>query len=359
MAYSNTYDQTKITVDQMISYAYRDAGKQAEEITPEYVQAGKQALFYILQNSVNRGINIWLQKIEVLGPQAFQQFMKMPYNVVDVLEANWIYAQNPVVATALPFDNVDSPVLFDQSANADLSLYATSTLGENYFGAQYQQQTRIFYVGFNAYSPNTPTTYDLDLQSSNDGTTWTTIQSLDSVTLSDQQWSYTTVNVTQPYYYFRLINRNTGNTFSIRSIQFAQSQQVIPLARLNRTDYFSLPNKQFPGTRALQYWFNRQIDPEIYFWPVPNNNFQLFQFVLELQPQDVGSLTNELYLPDRWVPYIQAELSHKLALQLPNSDMGRVAYLKQEAMQLRQEAEDEDRDKSPIYFQPNISYYTR
>ena len=66
MAYSGTYDQTKITVDQIISYAYRDAGKQAEEITPEYSNAGKQALFYILQNSVNRGINIWLQKIEVL-----------------------------------------------------------------------------------------------------------------------------------------------------------------------------------------------------------------------------------------------------------------------------------------------------
>jgi hypothetical protein len=359
MAYSNTYDQTKITVDQLISYAYRDAGKQAEEITPEYVQAGKQALFYILQNSVNRGINIWLQKIEVLGPQAFQQFMTMPYNVVDVLEANWIYTQNPSISAALPTDNTNSVVLFDQVNNADLSSYATSTLSENYFGASFQQQTRVFYVGFNAYAPNGPVTYDLDLQVSNDGTTWTTIQSLDEVTLSDQEWYYANVTITQPFYYYRLNNRNTGSTFSLRSIQFAQSQQVIPLARLNRTDYFSLPNKQFPGNRPLQYWFNRQIDPEIYLWPVPNNNFQMFQFILELQPQDVGSLTNELYLPDRWVPYIQAALSHKLALQIPNADMNRVAYLEKIAMQMRTEAEEEDRDKSPIYFQPNIAPYTR
>jgi hypothetical protein len=28
-------------------------------------------------------------------------------------------------------------------------------------------------------------------------------------------------------------------------------------------------------------------------------------------------------------------------------------------LQARTEFEDEDRDKSPIYFQPNISYYTR
>ena len=131
------------------------------------------------------------------------------------------------------------------------------------------------------------------------------------------------------------------------------------MARLNRTDYFSLPNKQFPSQRSLQYWFNRQIDPEMYLWPVPNNNFQVFSMILELQPQDVGSLTNELYLPDRWVAYIQAALSHRLALQLPGNDLSRVVYLEKMALQLRQEAEDEDRDKSPIYFQPNISYYTR
>ena len=50
MAYSNTTGQTTINVDQLISYAFRDAGKTAEEITPEYIQAGKQALFYNLQN---------------------------------------------------------------------------------------------------------------------------------------------------------------------------------------------------------------------------------------------------------------------------------------------------------------------
>ena len=359
MAYSGTYNATTITVDQLISYAYRDAGKAAEEITPEYINAGKQSLFYILQNSANRGINLWLQKIEVLGPKAFQQFMKMPRNVVDILEANWIYAVNPQIATALPADNVNAPVLFDQTANASLTFNATSTLAKNYFGAQFQQQTRLFYVGFNAYSPVGLTTYELDLEVSNDGVNWVFWQAFESTTLADQEWKYLTITSTQAFYYYRLKNRNTTSTFSIRAIQFAQSQQVIPLARLNRTDYFNLPNKQFPGNRSLQYWFNRQIDPEIYFWPVPNDNYQIFQFILELQPQDVGSLTNELYLPDRWVAYIQAELSHRLALQLPNVDLNRVTYLKQIALELRTQAEEEDRDKSPIYFQPNIAPYTR
>ena len=359
MAYSGTYNQTKINVDQLISYAYRDAGKTAEEITPEYIDAGKQALFYVLQNSVNRGINIWLQEVVVLGAQTNQQVLPMPTNCVDVLEANWIYIINPTFSGTLPASNPNVYSLFDQTGNANLDLHATSTLTDNYFGASYSQGTRLFYVGFNAYAPGGSATYTLDFQVSNDGVTWTTWESFPPVTLADRQWQYYGINTTETFYFYRLKNRSTTQTFSLRAMQFAQSQQVIPMARLNRTDYFSLPNKQFPSQRTLQYWFNRQIDPEMYLWPVPNNNFQAFSLIIECQPQDVGSLTNELYMPDRAIAYFQAALSHKLAMQLPGVDMGRVTYLEKLALDLRQQFEDEDRDKSPIYFQPNISYYTR
>ena len=359
MAYSGTYNQTKINVDQLISYAYRDSGKTAEEITPELVDAGKQALFYVLQNSVNRGINIWLQEVIVLGAQTNQQVLPMPKNTVDVLEANWIYIVNPSFSATLPVSNPDVYSLFDQTGNADLELHATSTLTDNYFGAAYSQGTRLFYVGFNAYAPLGSATYELDFEVSNDGITWTTWESFPSVTLADRQWQYYGINTTETFYYYRLKNRNSTQTFSLRAMQFAQSQQVIPMARLNRTDYFSLPNKQFPSQRSLQYWFNRQIDPEMYLWPVPNNNFQAFSLIIECQPQDVGSLTNELYMPDRAVPYFQAALSHKLAMQLPGVDMARIGYLEKMALDLRTQFEEEDRDKSPIYFQPNISYYTR
>jgi hypothetical protein len=359
MAYSGTYNQTKINVDELISYAYRDAGKTSEEMTPEYVQAGKQALFYILQNSVNRGINIWLQEVVVLGAQTNQQVLTMPSNCVDVLEANWIYMINPTFTSTLPTSNANVPLLFDQSGNADLNLFATTTLLANYFGAAYSQPTRLYYVGFNAYAPGGSATYNLDFQVSNDGVTWTTWESFPAVTLNDRQWQYYNIDPTQGFSYYRLNNRTAGSTYSLRAIQFAQSQQVIPLARLNRTDYFSLPNKQFPSERSLQYWFNRQIDPEMYLWPVPNNNFQAFSMILECQPQDVGSLTNELYMPDRAINYFQSALSHRLSMQLPGTDINRIQYLEKLALEARTQFEEEDRDKSPIYFQPNISYYTR
>jgi hypothetical protein len=359
MAYSGTTNQTKITVDQLISYAFRDAGKTAEEITPEYVDAAKQALFYILMNLSNRGVNLWLLENYVMGAQTNQQFINLPPGTIDVREANWVYIVNPSISGTLPVDNPDVINLFNQTDNADLNLHATTTLSENWFGAAYSNQTRIFYVGFNAYCPGTVATYDLDFEVSNDGVTWDVWESFPSTTLADRQWAYFTINATQAFYAFRLRSRNTGETFSLRAIQFAQSQQVIPLARLNRDDYWNLPNKQFPSVRSLQYWYDRTIDPSMYLWPVPNNNYQVFQLIIEKEMQDVGTLTNELYVPNRWVGSIQATLSHKLALQLPEVDINRITYLQGIAAALEMDASNEERDKSPIYFQPNISYYTR
>ena len=78
MAYSNTTGQTKVNVDQLISYAFRDAGKIAEEITPEYADAGKQALFYNLQNLSNRGVNLWLLENQLYGTVTAQQQLVLP-----------------------------------------------------------------------------------------------------------------------------------------------------------------------------------------------------------------------------------------------------------------------------------------
>jgi hypothetical protein len=48
-----------------------------------------------------------------------------------------------------------------------------------------------------------------------------------------------------------------------------------------------------------------------------------------------------------------------MSLQLPGVDLQRITYLEAQAEKAFMQASQEDRDKSPIYFQPNISYYTR
>ena len=302
------------------------------------------------------GVNLWLLENQLYGALTAQQQLVLPKTIIDVREANWVYIINSQASEYLPTDNTTSPAAFEQNLN----LVATSTLAKNYLGLQYAQAQPVFYVGWNGYATGGgTTTYNLIYEVSDDGVTWTTVQQFPQTTLADREWVYFNIGITPNHLYYRLRNVSTTSTFSVRQIVFSTSQQVIPLARLNRDDYWNLPNKQFPSVRSLQYWFDRTIEPSMYLWPVPNNDFQMFQLVVEKQMQDVGSLTDQIYVPDRWLPCVQAQLSHKLALQLPGVDMGRVGYLENQANKLFQNASDEDRDKSPIYFQPNISYYTR
>jgi hypothetical protein len=355
LAYSGTTGQTKINVDQLISFAFRESGKQSEEMTPEYVDAAKQALFYNLQNLSNRGVNLWLLENQLYGALTAQQQLVLPKTVIDVRESNWVYIVNSAASSYLPVANPDSPTVFDQNLNQ----VATSTSGANYFGLTYPQPQPVFYVGFNGYaSGGGTTTYNFAYEVSNDGITWTLVQQFPATTLKDREWKYFNISTTPNYQYYRL-RETVLSTFSIRQMVFSTSQQVIPLARLNRDDYWNLPNKQFPSVRSLQYWFNRTIEPSMYLWPVPNNDFQMFQLVVEVQMQDVGSLTDEIYVPDRWLNCIQKQLSHSLSLQLPGTDMARVQYLEMQAEKAFIQASEEDRDKSPIYFTPAIGYYTR
>lgn len=355
MAYSGTTGNTTINVDQLISYAFRDAGKTTEELTPEYVDAAKQALFYNLQNLSNLGVNLWLLENQLYGALTTQQQLVLPKTVIDVREANWVYIINAAAANYLPLDNASAPAVFNQN----LALVSTSTTIENWFGLQYQSAQPVYYVGFNGYATGGgTTTYNFAYEVSDDGITWTTVQQFPATTLSDKQWQYYNISITPTHKYYRL-RETVATTFSIRQIVFSTSQQVIPLSRLNRDDYWNLPNKQFPSQRSLQYWFDRTIEPSMYLWPVPNNDFQMFQLLVEKQMQDVGSLTNQIYVPDRWLKCVQKQLSHSMSLQLPGVDMARIQYLEGQAQIAYQQASDEERDKSPIYFQPNISYYTR
>jgi hypothetical protein len=355
LAYSNTTGQTTINVDQLISFAFRDAGKAAEEMTPEIVDAGKQALFYNLQNLSNLGVNLWLLENQLYGAVTAQQQLYLPKTTIDIREANWVYIINSQASEYYPTDNPDSPVAFDQNLNT----VATSTEADNYFGLQYAQAQPVFYVGFNGYAEGGgTTTYNFAYEVSDDNVTWTTVKQLPATTLADREWAYFNIEITPNHLYYRL-RETVATTFSVRQIVFSTSQQVIPLARLNRDDYWNLPNKQFPSVRSLQYWYDRQIEPSMYLWPVPNNDFQMFQLVVEKQMEDVGSLTNQIYVPDRWINSIQATLSHRLSLQIPGVDQTRIQYLEGLAEKYFMQANNEERDKSPIYFQPNISYYTR
>jgi hypothetical protein len=133
------------------------------------------------------------------------------------------------------------------------------------------------------------------------------------------------------------------------------------MARLNRDSYSNLPNKTFTG-KPLQFWLDRTLnEPVMYIWPVPNESQALGQVVTYVKRyiMDVGTLTEEIEVPQRWYEAIVYLLAARLAEEMSQVEPGYVQVLDQKALRALSEAEMEERDNSPIYFTPNISIYTR
>jgi len=77
------------------------------------------------------------------------------------------------------------------------------------------------------------------------------------------------------------------------------------------------------------------------------------------QIMDVGDLSGQIEIPQYAQMAIQAMLAHQMSMILPGVDVPRIQYLETQAEKLFIMMENENRDRSPIYFAPNISVYTR
>jgi hypothetical protein len=97
----------------------------------------------------------------------------------------------------------------------------------------------------------------------------------------------------------------------------------------------------------------------MYLWPVPSSAFVQMTVWYSRQIMDVGSLSGQLEIPQRWYEAILMMLSHRMSLELPAVQTDRISYLEGQAEKYFNMAEQEERDRSPIFYSPNISVYTR
>jgi hypothetical protein len=131
---------------------------------------------------------------------------------------------------------------------------------------------------------------------------------------------------------------------------------------MNRDDYTSLPNKFFQSSRPLQFWFDRQVrQPIMHMWPVPNSAATTSQLVIWRQRyiMDVGSMTQEVEVPQRWYEALVAGLAAKMSMEIIEVDPAIIPMLDQKAAVALNIAQMEERDNSPMTIAPNIGMYTR
>lgn len=328
MAYSGTVSQTTFDTRKVIENAARRCKLPPQSLSAEHVEVAKDQLYLLLSDLSNRGIQLWTIEKQIYPLYDGVGDITLDTGTLDVLNSNLRTLQQ---VTGINTDTSTSRTVF----------FTTATF--------------VTTVGIKWSSPGVP----LSLQRSDDGVTWRTIQT-ETPTASAGDWTWFDLDSSVATTYFRVLA--TSGTLGFSRIYLGNTPTEIPLARISRDDYTNLPNKSFQSNRPLQYWFDRQVQqPIMHLWPVPNNSAEVYQIVLWRQRyiMDVGTMTEEIEVPQRWYDAIVAMLAAKLAMEYIEVDAQMIPMLDAKAKEALYFAQQEERDNSPMMILPNISMYTR
>ena len=297
-------------------------------VSAEQLQVAQENLYLILSDLANRGLQLWCIEKLILPMYENMAQVPVPVGTVDILNTNLRTIQ--YLSGTATTTSTTSAILFSTASTV-------TTVGILWSAA-----SQPFVIEYSA-----------------NGSSWTTIETVANPSLVAGEWVWTDIDGSVTAFYWRV--RVTTGTLSATSVVFGNTPNEIVMARLNRDSYNNLPDKTFQG-RPLQFWLDRQLNqPFMYIWPVPNAAFTLSQITTYTKRyiMDVGSLTQEIEVPQRWFNAIVYLLSAALSEELPTVDPTLIQILDQKAMRALNQAEMEERDNSPIYFTPNIGVYTR
>jgi hypothetical protein len=321
---------TVFNTRKVIDHAYRRCRIPPEGISSEQIDFALDTLYLILSMLANRGLQLWCIERYLMPLYQAQGLITMPNGIVDILNTN-------LRTISVVNENTNNTTTSTTYTTVFPTVTQVTTIGIQWSGAS---------TGY-------------ALETSTNGTTWTTLATEDNPNATANTVTWVDVQGALATSYFRV--RATSGTLNQTQVILANTPNEIPMARLNRDDYVNLPNKAFEG-RPLQFWVDRLLNaPVLYLWPVPSAQFVTAQVVVWVKRyiMDVGTMTQEIEVPQRWYDAIVYVLASRLAEETPTVDPQMIAILDQKAQRSLLEAENEERDDSPIYLTPNIAVYTR
>lgn len=358
MSTTGTVSTTVFNTGKLIDRAFGRAGIAPQKITPEYISIAQDLLYLWLSTLASKGIALWAVTKQILPVYDATQDVPCPLGTVDVLNANL----RQVTQIQLAPGPIYTSSAGGTAANAfddNLATACTQTAPNGYLQVQYASASQPVVFGI---LPNATATWNVLIQTSNDGVTFTTVYSNAALAVTAQQWFWVDIEgIPESGVTYIRLQAAGGTTLNITEFVTGTSPQEIPLAKINRDDYSNLPNKWFPG-RPVQFWYNKNIpQPTIVLWPVPQLQFTYFQIVLYTQRyiQDVGTMVQTVEIPQRWFMATMVELARSLCYEIPEADKDRIPGLETEATRMVADGWGSETDGSPIYIRPRIWGYTR
>jgi hypothetical protein len=216
------------------------------------------------------------------------------------------------------------------------------------------------YIGIQS---NSNQTYTLAIEYSFDGINWLNIYSNSNTTtgqqiyLAGQQvWYVNKVASLAPYWRIR---ETGGAILDIQEIYFCTHNISRQISLLSRSQYLGIATKDLTGS-VSSYLFNRDINPSITLWPVPDGKLDYSYLILNLKilsPQ-VVNLTDIINMPSRFYEAFCANLAFKFAekdkIMGIEISLDKMAHLMQSAAKSMEGIEQEDTEHTPYLFQFNF-----
>lgn len=326
MAVSGTISATTFNTQKVIDNAIRRCRLPVQAITAEIQQYGREALYLILSDLANNKVPSWCIQRQIYPMYQNQPDIVLDVGTVELLNVNYRTMQE---------------------------VSGTVTSSSTLYKVGFEDTTQVSTVGVKW----TAASVTLTFQTSNDDITWTTVGTQTTAAVAGE-WTWTDIEAPLPKMYFRI---TSSSPISASDIYLSNTPNEIPLGSINRDTYVAQSNKIFPG-RPVNYWFQRdRINPIMHLWPAPNIASEQAQLIVwrHRHIMDVGTLTQEIEVPQRWLEAITCRLAAKMAEETPTVDANLIPMLNVKAVQAQQAAWDGDNDGSPTFIQPWIAPYTK
>ena len=144
----------------------------------------------------------------------------------------------------------------------------------------------------------------------------------------------------------------TADYTDLLDVVVRRSGTDFELSRMSRSEYLNTPNKTTQG-RPSQFYYNRQVSPEVTLWPTPENSTDTLVYYYVQRIEDVDALVNTTDAPFRFLPCMVAGLAYYTAVKKAPE---RVQLLKNLYEEEFQRAADEDEDRVALKLQPSVQY---
>ena len=142
-------------------------------------------------------------------------------------------------------------------------------------------------------------------------------------------------------------------TIDVLSLVVRRDGTDYALNRISRDEYLDIPTKSTTG-RPTQYFVDRQINPVIKMWPLPDNSTDVVYYDALIRLDDADNYTNTLQVPFRFYPALAAGLAYYIAIKRAPD---RAQLLKTVYEEEIGRAMDEDRDRASFRVAPDLRNY--